>query len=160
MYTHVHTCVYIQIYTPISQSRKQRRDTNTAHKNMCTTPPISDTAAPRHWSHHAQMWPYTPLGCQAARSSYTKDNKKIQEKCEFCSHFIYSMHNTFPVIDLWKYICMKYIPAHMSVDSMYIVKHECAYYWVPTIRRLLKLYVSFAKEPYIRDDILQKRPMI
>ena len=26
--------------------------------------------------------------------------------------------------------------------------------------RLLQLYVSFAKEPYKRDDILQKRPMI
>jgi len=24
----------------------------------------------------------------------------------------------------------------------------------------LKLYVSFAKEPYKRDDILQKRPII
>ena len=29
-----------------------------------------------------------------------------------------------------------------------------------TISRLLKLQVSFAKEPYKRDDVLHKRPMI
>jgi len=29
-----------------------------------------------------------------------------------------------------------------------------------TISRLFKLYVSFAKEPHKRDDILQKRPVI
>jgi len=33
-------------------------------------------------------------------------------------------------------------------------------YGVATISRLLKLQVSFAKEPYKRDDILQKRPII
>ena len=32
--------------------------------------------------------------------------------------------------------------------------------WVATISRLLKLYVSFAKESYKRDYILQKRPRI
>jgi len=33
-------------------------------------------------------------------------------------------------------------------------------YGVAMISRLLKLYVSFAKEPYKREDILQKRPII
>ena len=33
-------------------------------------------------------------------------------------------------------------------------------YGVATISRLLKIQVSFAKEPYKRDDILQKRPII
>ena len=32
-------------------------------------------------------------------------------------------------------------------------------YGVATISRLLKIYVSFAKEPYKRDYILQKRPI-
>jgi len=32
--------------------------------------------------------------------------------------------------------------------------------WVATIIGSLKLQVSFAKEPYKRDDILQKRPVI
>ena len=35
-----------------------------------------------------------------------------------------------------------------------------AKYGVATISRLLKITVSFAKEPYKRDDILQKRPII
>ena len=33
-------------------------------------------------------------------------------------------------------------------------------YGVATISRLVKIIVSFAKEPYKRDDILQKRPII
>ena len=33
-------------------------------------------------------------------------------------------------------------------------------YGVASISRLLKIKVSFAKEPYKRDDILQKRPII
>jgi len=33
-------------------------------------------------------------------------------------------------------------------------------YGVGKISRLLKIWVSFAKEPYKRDYILQKRPMI
>ena len=33
-------------------------------------------------------------------------------------------------------------------------------YGVATISRLRKMIVSFAKEPYKRDDILQKRPII
>ena len=32
--------------------------------------------------------------------------------------------------------------------------------WVATISRLLKIIDSFAKKPYKRDDILQKRPEI
>jgi len=35
----------------------------------------------------------------------------------------------------------------------------CLIYGVATISRLLKLHVSFAKEPYKRDYILQKRPI-
>jgi len=33
-------------------------------------------------------------------------------------------------------------------------------YGVAALRRLLKKQVSFAKEPYKRDDILQRRPTI
>ena len=33
-------------------------------------------------------------------------------------------------------------------------------YGVATVSRIDKLEVSFAKEPYERDDILQKRPML
>ena len=32
--------------------------------------------------------------------------------------------------------------------------------WLPLIIGSLKLHVSFAKEPYKRDDILQKRPIL
>jgi len=33
-------------------------------------------------------------------------------------------------------------------------------YGVGVISKIDKLYVTFAKEPYERDDILQKRPII
>jgi len=36
----------------------------------------------------------------------------------------------------------------------------CDSYGVAAVTRLLKMIGSFAKEPYKRDDILQKRPII
>ena len=47
-------------------------------------------------------------------------------------------------------------------DASFDSKKDAAFfhYGVATIRRLLKISVSFAKEPYKRDDILQKRPII
>ena len=41
---------------------------------------------------------------------------------------------------------------HVFLDSV----STCRRYGVATISRFLKIYVSFAKEPYKRDDILQK----
>jgi len=42
---------------------------------------------------------------------------------------------------------------------IYIYDLLAAMGWLRSVGSL-KLYVSFAKEPYKRDDILQKRPMI
>jgi len=42
---------------------------------------------------------------------------------------------------------------------IYIYDLLAAMGWLRSVGSL-KLYVSFAREPYKRDDILQKRPMI
>ena len=47
---------------------------------------------------------------------------------------------------------------HMNESHM-CMSHKYAY-GVATISRLLKIQVSFAKEPYQRDYILQKRPIV
>jgi len=88
---------------------------------------------------------------------HRSQQKKSKKKCELCICFIYSMHNTFPVNDLWKYMCMKYILAHMSVHSKHINVHTIG--WLRLVGSL-RLKISFAKKPYKKDDILQKGPII
>jgi len=53
-----------------------------------------------------------------------------------------------------------YTYIYILIFSMTLFDVECVTYGVATISRLLKNKVSFAKEPYKRDDILQKRPII
>ena len=47
---------------------------------------------------------------------------------------------------------------HMCTRQHLVAAKNC--YGMACSSRLLKLQVSFAKEPYERDDILQKRPVI
>ena len=49
---------------------------------------------------------------------------------------------------------------HSSKPAQHVDAHTIVHYGVATISSSLKLYVSFAKEPYKRDYILQKRPII
>jgi len=51
---------------------------------------------------------------------------------------------------------------HAAPDDIFRISHCMAkgVYGVATIRRLLKMVGLFLKEPYERDDILQKRPII
>ena len=51
---------------------------------------------------------------------------------------------------------------HIYIDTcicMYVCVYICTHRWLRLVGSL-KLFVSFAKEPYKRDDILQKRPII
>ena len=71
------------------------------------------------------------------------------------------------------YICAHYV-AHLHTHHICIYRgvYKQAYAWIHNTRILpytpgwiqlvgyMKLQVSFAKEPYKRDDILQKRPFI
>ena len=59
---------------------------------------------------------------------------------------------TWMCVRVFSYICIH----TYSTQPFFSRCRPC----VATISRLLKLQVSFAKEPYKRDDILQKRPVI
>ena len=48
----------------------------------------------------------------------------------------------------------------VGFTCFFVQDHVSAHIGVATISRLLKLKRLFAKEPYKRDDILQKRPII
>jgi len=53
----------------------------------------------------------------------------------------------------------KYFSCHVCVIRIFNVMCMIRMGWLRLVGSL-KLQVSFAKEPYKRDDILQKRPMI
>jgi len=61
-----------------------------------------------------------------------------------------------------------YVYSHIDIAHLcHIYTHTCVIvsngYWMygkASISRLLKIRVSFSKEPYKRDDILQWRPVI
>jgi len=63
------------------------------------------------------------------------------------------------------YICYTHVYAYVDAYTYtYVCIHVCVYRipgmgWLRLVGSL-KLQVSFAKEPYKRDDILQKRPII
>ena len=50
--------------------------------------------------------------------------------------------------------------SHMNESFHVTHMNESSLYGVASISRLLKITVSFAKEPYKIDYILQKRPII
>ena len=57
--------------------------------------------------------------------------------------------------------CTTNMYSHVYVHAyIQVTNFQTCVYGAATISRLLKLKVSFAKEPYERDDILQKRPTI
>jgi len=56
-------------------------------------------------------------------------------------------------------VATPYLSSFIWADRCMIDMNEDRY-GVATISRLLKIQVSFAKEPSKRDDILQKRPII
>ena len=61
------------------------------------------------------------------------------------------------------YICtFIYIYSMIHTCIMHIYIHMCIYIYIGWLRLVgsLKLQVSFAKEPYKRDYILQQRPII
>jgi len=56
--------------------------------------------------------------------------------------------------------CVSIYVVHVNLIISYSFFDKSMAYGVATMSRLLKIKVSFAKEPYCRDDILQKRPII
>jgi len=58
----------------------------------------------------------------------------------------------------WEILCVRKI-GNLMISDDYTYSHTVAMGWLRLVGSL-KLWVSFAKEPYKRDGILQKRPMI
>jgi len=87
--------------------------------------------------------------CQT-RHTYTKRNLRISKEMH-----VFQKRYTFMERDI--YMCVWYT----SCDVCDIPHASSSYPmgWLRSVG-LIKLYVSFANEPYKRDDILQKRPII
>ena len=65
---------------------------------------------------------------------------------------------------VWQWVCVNiqlflhiYIPIHVYMSCYFLHYYDMG--WLQLVGSI-KLQVSFAKEPYKRDDILQKRPII
>jgi len=82
-----------------------------------------------------------------------------EEICTYIHTYGYAHVHTY----MYKYICNSHLN-HTPKSFMYIYRtHNAVMYTYMGWLRLvgsIQLQVSFAKEPYQRDDILQKRPII
>jgi len=82
--------------------------------------------------------------CADARS-YTN----LMRVCRICTCYY-----------LKQVLCVSIYVVHVNLIISYSFFDKRMPYGLATMSRLLKIKVSFAKEPYCRDDILQKRPII
>jgi len=62
-------------------------------------------------------------------------------------------------ICMYTYFCMYTCAFTRNVYIQAVSESTCIMGWLRLVG-FLKVYVSFAKEPYQRDNVLQKRPMI
>jgi len=72
---------------------------------------------------------------------------------------IYAHMHVYTRICMYTYLCMYICVIIRNVYIQAVSESTCMMGWLRLVG-FLKLYVSLAKEPYQRDNILQRRPMI
>jgi len=90
-----------------------------------------------------------PFSCNNYSSLSPVTSLSLPTTTHLSPFFFFSFSLT---INTHRYLCPFLSPSHNKCTSLPLG-------WLRLVGSL-KLYVSFAKEPYKRDDILQKRPMI
>jgi len=76
---------------------------------------------------------------------------------EICIRIVHESRTMYMSRQVW--ICVLRFSVHMSFKGFKCAFERRTMGWLRLVGSL-KLYVSFAKEPYKRDDLLQKRPII
>ena len=133
----------------------------------------------QHTATHCHTLQHTATHCNTLQHTATHCNT-LQHIATHCTTFSvsaklnrktsYIWHDPFicfhdSVICVTRFIYMRVMAQtyiHMWAMLFSYVPHELLQYCYYYLRLVgsLKLYVSFAKEPYQRDDVLQKRPII
>jgi len=138
MYVCIHVCAYVRVYVYVCV-------------RVC---------ACVFWI----VWLHSNTYTQIYLYLYTCVNICMHESCRTYDGPI--ANHGVRVCACWCVVCHKHTIVRIwtwliaPVDAWHVFMYQYAYYGVATISSPLKWYVSFAKQPYKRDNMLQKRRII